>query len=161
MLCDPAWWRGAEHTLGRPRERATGVHQHFHGPRGPERERVHLVTEGSPTAMSPAGSASVSHYRHSRGARERDVQDAQVSDAHHPGDEIVRSTCGNRVRPDHEPDHGSWKILEHAADLGKRAALGSRTPDLRITRDVITAYTMLAQSIRARRAVHRAQRERL
>jgi hypothetical protein len=42
---------------------------------GPERERVHLVTEGPPTAVSPAGSASVSHDRHSPvGARERDVQ---------------------------------------------------------------------------------------
>jgi hypothetical protein len=113
MLCGPAWWRGAEHTLGRPRERATGVHQHFHGPRGPERERVHLVTEGSLTAMSPAGSANVSHHRHSpwgqgagcAGCSSMSI-DAQVSDAHHPGHEIVRSTCGNRVNPGQAPGHG-------------------------------------------------------
>src|SRR4051794_17697023 len=38
MLCGPCRWRGAEHTLGRPRERGAGVHPHFHGPRGRERE---------------------------------------------------------------------------------------------------------------------------
>ena len=52
------------------------------------------------------------------------------------------------------------KIFDHGFDLRKRAALGGRTPDLRITRDVITAYTVLTQSIGARHAVQGAQPRR-
>ena len=76
---------------------------------------------------------------------------SQVSDAYRPDHEIWPLSCGNRVKPGHGSGHNNSKILDHACDLRKRAALGNRTPDLRITRVVITANTVLAWSIGARR----------
>jgi len=64
---------------------------------------------------------------------------AQARDAMNRTTKKRPPTCGNHVEPGHAPGHGTAKILEHGADFPKRAALGNRTPDLRITRNPVTA----------------------
>jgi hypothetical protein len=54
----------------------------------------------------------------------------------------------------HETVHGD---LIRALTWENGAALGSRTPDLRITSTPNPAFTVLLESIRARRSVHHAQ----
>src|SRR6185312_5083126 len=73
---------------------------------------------------------------------------------------ILALICTNVVRSYHMKKSARRKILDHALGVGRRAALGSRTPDLRITRDVIAAYTVRTRSIGARRRAHGAQRRR-
>jgi hypothetical protein len=52
-----------------------------------------------------------------------------------PGHEIHVLSWEDDFSPGHEPGHADRKILDQYPDLRKRAALGSRTPDLRITSD--------------------------
>ena len=78
---------------------------------------------------------------------------------------IAGSASRLRELVDKDQPNVDRKILKVASCLlnGQKlgAALGSRTPDLRITRDVITGYTVLTPSIGTRQSVHRAQRRRL
>src|SRR3954452_4176614 len=83
--------------------------------------------------------------------------ECRMSDAYRGGHKKHAPAWENWPHGGHGPGDALLKILNQGLDLRKRAALGSRTPDLRITSTPDPASTVLYRSIRARQGVHHAQ----